>query len=250
MKKACIVCERLKDQVLAEYCEWACDTCRQGKGPKKGTHAPQIHNMCLSLDLDWKVKGMSFDGKSDEPVEWHCPACYAQVLELPADSESPAEPAPAAPAPPPAPELPQPEAEDDASAAPAPPAPAAPAAPAPAAPAPAPALRADSKNVPPVTQDEPADEAVSDSTEDLAPPPKRARVSELKDCLEALRDKLGKVARQTFDVDDAWAWCDEKGAENISDIVELEYVDAFVAHLGLKDIPARRLKQILKEEFA
>ena len=113
-----------------------------------------------------------------------------------------------------------------------------------------PAPHADSKNVPLVTQDEPADEAVSDSTEDLAPPPKRARASPLKECLEALRDKLGKVARQTFDVDDAWAWCDEKGAENISDIVELEYVDAFVAHLGLKDIPARRLKQILKEEFA
>ena len=235
MKKPCIVCERMKDQVLAEYCEWACDTCQRVKGPKKGIHAPQIHNMCLFReDLDWKVKGMPFDGKSDEPVEWHCPACYAQVLELPADSESPAEPAPAAPAAPAAPEPPQPEAEagasvddepapDDAESV--PPVPLAPRAP-----------PADSKNAPLVTPSCPA--------------PKRARANSLEDCLEELRDKLFQKFEETFEVKDALAWCHANGAKKISLIVKAKCVDAFVDDLGLLLVPAMGLKDMLREDYA
>ena len=234
MRKPCIVCKRQKDHVLAEFCEWACDKCQKGKGPKKGTHAPQIHSTCLHRDLDWKTKGKAFAGKWNEPVAWHCPACRAQELELPADSESPAEPAPAAPAAPAAPEPPQPEGEADASvdnelapddAESVPPVPPAPRAP-----------PADSKNALLVTPSCPA--------------PKRARASPLKDCLEALRDKFEEEFDETFKVEVALAWCDANGAKKISLIVKAKCVDAFVDHLGLEFVPAMGLKNMLREEYA
>ena len=129
--------------------------------------------------------------------------------------------------------------------APAPPAPAPPA-PAPPAPAPpAPAPPADSENVPPETQDAPADEDLLEGS-----PPKRARVSELKDCLEALRAKFEEEHEETFKVNVALAWCKANGAKKISLIVKAKCVDAFVDHLGLEFVPAMGLKNMLLEEYA
>lgn len=108
-----------------------------------------------------------------------------------------------------------------------------------------PAPRADSEN------DESADDA---GTEDVGPPPKRARASSLEDCLEELRKKLEfeyeVEPEETFDVNVALAWCDAYGAKKISHIVKAKYVDAFVAEIGLKPIPAELLKMMLEEQFA
>jgi len=112
-----------------------------------------------------------------------------------------------------------------------------------------PAPRADSENAQLVTED---DESADDAgTEDVGPPPKRARASSLEDCLEELRKKIEEEFGETFNVDVALAWCDAKGAKKISHIVEFKRVDAFVAHLDLKkEFPALRLTEMILKEFA
>ena len=42
------------------------------------------------------------------------------------------------------------------------------------------------------------------------------------------------------------SFCDEQGVTNVSDLVEFDLVDVFVCHLGLKNVPGKRLRSILQ----
>ena len=44
----------------------------------------------------------------------------------------------------------------------------------------------------------------------------------------------------------AEAWCDEQGAESVSDIKEYEMEEAFIGALGLKEVPAKKLRKALE----
>jgi hypothetical protein len=44
----------------------------------------------------------------------------------------------------------------------------------------------------------------------------------------------------------AIACCDERGVTSVSDMVEYDMVDDFVGHLGLKNVPGRKLRSMLQ----
>jgi hypothetical protein len=84
-------------------------------------------------------------------------------------------------------------------------------------------------------------EAVISDAEDAAgSKPARTLESHLKE----LRDGLGPSGG--FDVAVALTWCEENGADELSEIAEVDMVDDFVASLELKPVKAKKLKEKLR----
>jgi len=81
----------------------------------------------------------------------------------------------------------------------------------------------------------------SDAEEQTSmPEPARTLESHLKE----LRDGLGPSGG--FDVAVALTWCEENGADELSEIAEVDMVDEFVASLELKPVKAKKLKEKLR----
>ena len=81
----------------------------------------------------------------------------------------------------------------------------------------------------------------SDAEEQTSmPEPARTLESHLKE----LRDGLGPSGG--FDVVVALTWCEENGADELSEIAEVDMVDEFVASLELKPVKAKKLKEKLR----
>jgi hypothetical protein len=81
----------------------------------------------------------------------------------------------------------------------------------------------------------------SDAEEQTSmPEPARTLESHLKE----LRDGLGPSGG--FDVAVALTWCEENGADELSEIAEVDMVDDFVASLELKPVKAKKLKEKLR----
>ena len=84
--------------------------------------------------------------------------------------------------------------------------------------------------------------SVDDSDAEDAAGSKPART--LESHLIELRDGLGPSGG--FDVAVALKWCEENGADELSEIAEVDMVDDFVASLELKPVKAKKLKEKLR----